>query len=200
MNIKELLQVTTKKLKENNIEDAYMIANSLLEYVLNKRRMYLIINEDEELEENVIEKYNEKIDLILEGEPLQYIKNNQEFMGINFYVNRYVLVPQPDTEIVCEKAIEICKTIKNKKIKILDLCTGSGAIAVSICKNVENVQMYASDISKKALYVAEKNVLNNNVQVNLVESDMFENIKEANFDIIVSNPPYIKTDVIGTLP
>ena len=60
--------------------------------------------------------------------------------------------------------------------------------------------MYASDISKKALYVAEKNVLNNNVQVNLVESDMFENIKEANFDIIVSNPPYIKTDVIGTLP
>ena len=84
MNIKELLQITTKKLKENNIEDAYMIANSLLEYVLNKRRMYLIINEDEELEENVIEKYNEKIDLILEGEPLQYIKNNLEFMGINF--------------------------------------------------------------------------------------------------------------------
>ena len=115
-------------------------------------------------------------------------------MGIEFAVNKNVLIPQPDTEILVEKAIEILK--KHKEPKVLDLCTGSGAIAVSIAKNVTNAKVYASDISEKALEIAKINDRENKVK--FIYSDLFENIKE-NFDVIVSNPPYIKTEEIKLL-
>ncbi|MBO5348643.1 MAG: peptide chain release factor N(5)-glutamine methyltransferase [Clostridia bacterium] len=134
----------------------------------------------------------------LSGTPLQYITNKQEFMKLNFYVDENVLIPQPDTEILVE---EIINLYKNKKCKILDLCTGSGAIAIALAKYVEDAQIVASDISMKALQIAklnaEKNLLHKKIK--FIESDMFEKIDDTDFDIIVSNPPYIKTDVINTL-
>ena len=124
-------------------------------------------------------------------------------MGIEFYVDEKVLIPQPDTEILVEEVLKIYeKNLNNKEennnIKILDICTGSGAIAISISKILKNVDITASDISKDALEIAKKNAINNNVEIEFIKSNMFENINNK-YNIIVSNPPYIKTDIIKTL-
>ena len=121
-------------------------------------------------------------------------------MNLNFYVDENVLIPQPDTETLVLQAIKRIKQYENNNIKVLDLCTGSGAIAISLAKEFENknVQVYASDISDKALEVAKKNSKKNDVHINFINSNMFENIDEK-FDIIVSNPPYIETETIKKL-
>ena len=123
----------------------------------------------------------------------------QEFMKMNFYVDENVLIPRSDTEILVEEVINISKKINAKKI--LDLCTGSGAIAISLAKYIENSEITAVDISKKALEIARTNAKNNDVenQITFVESDLFKNLKEDKYDVIVSNPPYIKREVIKKL-
>ena len=123
----------------------------------------------------------------------------QEFMRMNFFVNEDVLIQRPDTESLVEEVISISKRINAKKI--MDLCTGSGAIAVSLAKYIENSEITAVDISKKALNIAKKNAINNNVQnqITFVESDLYNRIKKDKYDIIVSNPPYIRKDIIKTL-
>ena len=130
--------------------------------------------------------------------PIQYITNKQEFMKLDFYVDENVLIPQPDTEILVEKAIEEAKKIEN--VEILDMCTGSGCIGISIAKNIENAKVTLVDISENVIEIAKKNALRNKVesQLTFIQSNMFEKV-EKKFDIIVSNPPYIKTDVIPKL-
>ena len=123
-------------------------------------------------------------------------------MGLNFFVNENVLIPQPDTEIIVEETLKKCKELllKNGKIKILDLCTGSGAIAVSLSIFLgDEAEVFASDISTKALEVAKYNNGKNNTNVRFIESNLFKNIQEQKFNIIVSNPPYIRSDVINKL-
>lgn len=199
MNIKQIIIEKTKLLKDNNIENASNIARILLANLLNKSKEYLVINDKEELKEELLEKYNKYLKQIIEGYPLQYITHNQEFMKLNFYVDENVLIPQPDTEILVEEVINICnKKYKNKEIKILDLCTGSGAIAISLGKYIENAEITAIDISKKALEVATKNAKSNEVKIKFIKSNMFEDINDK-YDIIVSNPPYIETNVISEL-
>ena len=201
--------------------------NILMQYVLKVDRKYLIINKDENLSENVTKNAIELAKKVQSGYPVQYITNKAYFMGLEFFVNEDVLIPQPDTEVVVMQVIneiEKIRKLENKKIKILDLCTGSGAIAISIAKNAENVEILATDKSKKALNVAQKNyehiikdvpeiskveLLKSNIsekdvnktisKVEFLESDMFENIDKSEFDIIVSNPPYIEKNVIKTL-
>ena len=120
-------------------------------------------------------------------------------MKLNFFVNENVLIPRQDTEILVEEVIDIAKKINAKKI--LDLCTGSGAIAVSIAKYLPQIEVMAVDISKNALNIAKKNAITNSVdnQIIFIESDIFTNLENEKFDIIVSNPPYIKSDVIDRL-
>ena len=197
MKIKELIIFGRKKLNENNVDDYSIIAKSLAKYILNMNDAEMIINEENEVEDIKQKEYIKDIDEIINGKPLQYITHKQEFIGIEFYVNENVLIPQPDTEILVEEVISICKNY-NDEIKILDICTGSGAIAISVAKNVQNAEISASDISEDALEVARKNAKSNNVKIEFINSDMFENIKDK-YDIIVSNPPYIKTKVISTL-
>ena len=123
-------------------------------------------------------------------------------MGFKFYVDENVLIPQPDTETLVERAIGIIKDVQptTENIDVLDMCTGSGAVAVSIAKLCKNTKICALDISDEALEIAKKNALANEVNVDFFKSDMFENIpKEVKFDLIVSNPPYIKENVISTL-
>ena len=195
MTIKELIVYGTKKIKEANIENANLQTKILLSDLLNKPKEYLIINQDEETE--VEKKFKENIEKIVNGYPIQYITKKQEFMKLNFYLDENVLIPQPDTEILVEKVINICKEIKN--VKILDMCTGSGAIAISLAKYLENSTVIASDISEKALEVTKKNAKSNEVKLNFLKSDMFEEFSNIKFDVIVSNPPYIETDVIKSL-
>lgn len=200
MNIKELLKKGIIVLKNNNIEDATIIAKTLLSYTIKKDKIYLLINEKENVDISKQKEYETYIKEIICGKPLQYITNNQEFMKLNFFVDKNVLIPQPDTEILVEEVIKICEKYQN--IKILDLCTGSGAIAISLYKYLKNKtkQIYASDISEEAIKIAKKNCESNNAKVDFIQSNMFENITENKFDIIVSNPPYIEKETLKTLP
>lgn len=194
MNIEEVLQKATIKLKDNNIEEARSKARRLLAFTLEMSKEQIIIHNKEELTIEQENSYNEYVARIIIGEPIQYIIGKQEFMGIDFKVNPSVLIPQPDTEILVERTIEILKHLKEPKV--LDLCTGSGAIAVSIAKYVPNSIIFASDISKQALEIARQN--DNENKVNFVHSNLFENI-DGEFNVIVSNPPYIKTSEIQKL-
>lgn len=198
MNISELLVNGKHLLKD--IEDGNIKARILLEYILKLSREKIVSNPNIEVSDNNVESYLNRINDIKNGMPIQYITNKQEFMKLNFYVDKNVLIPQPDTEILVEKAIEICNNHGND-IKILDLCTGSGAIGISIAKNIKNAKVYATDIKNTVIDIAKQNAKQNNVDnIEFIVSDMFENIQEKDFDIIVSNPPYIETDVIKTLP
>lgn len=193
MTIKQNLEYAIKMLNENDIEDARIKARTLLSYILGKPKEYIIINSEQELEqENIFKKH---IKELIEGKPLQYITQTQEFFGMQFYVDENVLIPQPDTEILVEVVIEIAQ--KEEKKIILDLCTGSGCIAISLSENIKNSDVTATDINKAALEIAKKN--DKNKKIIFKQSDMFENLESEKFDIIVSNPPYIKTKVIESL-
>lgn len=202
MKIKELLKTSIEDLKNIDIDDANLKAKILLAEVLGKEKEYLLIHDNDELDAKVIDTYNKMIERLKSGEPVQYILNKQEFMGLNFYVDKNVLIPQPDTENIVEEVIAITEVLKKTKneLKILDMCTGSGAIAISLAKYVEKTLIYASDISENALKIAEENATRNLVNVVFFKSDVFKNIIPAfQFDVIVSNPPYIETKVIPEL-
>lgn len=239
MRIIDALDDKIKLLKLNKIDDSSIIARELLCFIMHVDKTHLIIHEYDEIEKNILQEFSKEIENIINGKPIQYITHSQEFMGLDFYVDENVLIPQPDTEILVEEVLKIADNLEkpkvNKdncdeddKIQILDLCTGSGAIAISLDKilnknseedNVEklkeeywncnkkavknqkcgNAIIFASDISSNALEVAEKNNESNGTNVKFVLSDLFENIEENKFNIIVSNPPYIRTDVIKEL-
>ncbi|MBR3697543.1 MAG: peptide chain release factor N(5)-glutamine methyltransferase [Clostridia bacterium] len=192
MIIKELLKKGFNELK--NTHDYMLKAKILLAYCLGESKEYLIIHYNDEVNSKVEENYLKGIQRLKNGEPLQYIIQKAEFFGLEFFVDKNVLIPQPDTEILVEEVLE---KFSDKK-EILDLCTGSGAIAISLKKNLINSQVYASDISYKALEITKKNAKINLVDINLIKSDLFENI-DKKFELIVSNPPYIESDLINQL-
>lgn len=196
MKIKDVLEKGNAILKDNNIDEYSLKTRMLLSNILNKNKEYLMIHDDEFLKEDTEKQFFNGIENLKIGMPIQYIINKQEFMGIEFYVDENVLIPQPDTEILVQEILEKIKP----NDAILDLCTGSGAIGVSIgtIKNNENLKIVLSDVSEEALKVAKKNAEKNEVNVEIVESDLFKNI-EGMYDIIVSNPPYIELDEIKKL-
>ena len=198
MTINEYIVLETKRLKLNNIDDSTIIIKQILSYTLNKDQQYFVINGDKELQFEEEKNAKEAIDKIISGIPIQYITNKQEFMTEEYYVDENVLIPQPDTEILVEEVLKICAN-NNCNAKILDLCTGSGAIAISLKKRTMKSTMFASDVSIKALNIARKNANINGTEINFIESDLFDKIQEKDFDIIVSNPPYIKKEVLKTL-
>ena len=200
LKIKELINYGKKLLKENEVQEGNIIAKVLAEYILQMDRMQIVINEEKEIGEQEKTRYYLALIEIIQGMPIQYITNKQEFMNLEFYVDENVLIPQPDTEILVEEVIKIAKQ-KKENIQILDICTGSGATGISLGKNLQNAHITMSDISKKALKIAKQNS-EKNIEANKVEfiqSNMFENITKK-YDIIVSNPPYIKRDIIKLLP
>ena len=199
MKIKEALTKAMIILKTNNIDEPKMKSRLLMQYVLNKPRNYLLVYDNEDLEKNLQEIYFKELEKIIKGTPLQHITHQQEFMKMSFYVDENVLIPRPDTEILVEEVIKISRKIHAKKI--LDLCTGSGAIAISLAKYILNSEITAVDISKKALNIAKLNAKNNEQEekITFVESDLFENLNKEKYDIIVSNPPYIETNAIKKL-
>ena len=198
MNLKEILKYGKEELIKNNIEDASIIAKELAEHIFKITRAQMIANNDMEFSKDQTYNYINSIKKISTGIPIQYITNNREFMNLNFYVDENVLIPQPDTETLVE---EVINEYKEKKCEILDLCTGSGAIAISLAKYINESNIVASDISMKALQIAKLNAEKNLVRkkIEFIESDMFNKIYKDDFDIIVSNPPYIKTKVIEEL-
>ena len=199
MTISEAIKKGMIELKNENIEEPKLKSRLLMQSTLNQTRQYVIVNDMEELEKNKEEQYFSAIKILKKGIPIEHITHQKEFMKLNFFVDKNVLIPRQDTEILVEEVIKIAQKTNAKKI--LDLCTGSGAIAVSLAKYLLQSEITAIDISNDALKIAKKNAVSNNVenQITFISSDMFTNLNEEKFDIIVSNPPYIKTNVIDNL-
>lgn len=199
MTIKEALSKGMIILKNNNVESPKLKARLLLQYILKKTRQYIIVYDNKDISKKEQFEYFINIEKLTKGVPLQHITHLQEFMKMDFFVDENVLIPRPDTEILVEETIKIAQRMKAPKI--LDLCTGSGAIAISIAKNVSNAEIYAVDISEKALKVARKNAERLEVvkKVKFIKSNLFNEIGKNKFDIIVTNPPYIKKEDIQYL-
>lgn len=199
MTIFEALRKGMIDLKISNIEEPNLKSRLLMQYVLNASRQYIIVNDKEELNKLKEKQYFDAIKLLKSGVPIEHITHQKEFMKLNFFVDNNVLIPRQDTEILVEEVIKIAKKIKAKNI--LDLCTGSGAIGISLAKYLPETKIVATDISNDALNIARKNAVINNVQNQMIfiNSDLFRNLETQKFDIIVSNPPYIKTNVIEKL-
>ena len=199
MQIKEVIRKGMIRLKTNGIDEPNLKARLLMQYILKKPREYIIVYDKEEMTLRQEVDYFKAIKKLIQGIPLQHITNSKEFMKLNFYVDKDVLIPRADTEILVEEVIKLAKKVGAKKI--LDLCTGSGAIAVSLAKYITKSEITATDISNEALRIAKLNAKNNNVEdrITFISSDLFQNVPEEKYDIIVSNPPYIKTKDIKTL-
>lgn len=199
MKIQDSLEKGIEKLKEKGIEEANQKVRILLAHILHVSKEYLWTHNQEELNEEKKNQYEEGIKRLENHEPLAYIIEEQEFMKLNFYVNANVLIPRADTEILVEEVIQYCQKNRNQKYSILDLCTGSGAIALSLAYYLPNCEVIGVDISKEALEVARINQERLKIHnVRWICSDMLNNV-ETKVDILVSNPPYIQTEVIETL-
>lgn len=209
MKIRDILQKGEEILCEAGIDEYKVDAFILFEYVFDiDRTQFFIKSFDDMSDEHQIKKYFELIERRSKHMPVQYITNSQRFMGIDFYVDENVLIPRYDTEILVENVLNIIeneyKTSQNivnehENISVLDMCTGSGCIAISIAKLANIKQMTAVDIHEGTIEVAKKNADKNNVDINFIKSDLFDCLDGMTFDIIVSNPPYIRTDVVKTL-
>lgn len=197
MTIKQAITKGMIMLKSNNVESPKLKARLLLQYVLDKPRQYIIVYDNKEIDKQQQWQYFVNIEKLTKGVPLQHITHRQEFMKMDFFVDENVLIPRPDTEILVEEVIKIAQ--KYNSPRILDLCTGSGAIAIALKKFVPNADITAVDISEKALEIAKRNADKLEAKINFVKSDLFDKLDNRKFDIIVSNPPYIKKDEIKKL-
>lgn len=193
-----------KRLLEAEIAEAEYDAKQLFFYVFDLDMQSYYLNQNREVKEEKAEvsrnigKYFSCIERRAKNTPLQYIIGKQNFCGLDIFVNEDVLIPRFDTEILVEKILK--DHADNTKKRILDLCTGSGAIAISLKKLGKFSSVHASDISKKALKLAKKSAAYNNVEIEWIESDLFKSKQiPEDIDIIVSNPPYIRSKEIKNL-
>lgn len=194
MTFREAISFGERQLNDVGIVDAKNDAWLLLTFVCKIDRTFYYVHMDEQMSIEQQAEYENVINKRAEHVPLQYITGEQEFMGTSFHVNESVLIPRQDTETLVEESLKLVRP----GMKVLDMCTGSGCILISILKNVVDVEGFGYDISKQALNVAKENAKLNNVIATFEPSDLFEKVTDT-FDIIVSNPPYIPTAVIGTL-
>lgn len=201
MTILELLDKGTKILLEVDKENARLDATLLLGHIIGKDRLYILIHGEEKVGEAEQKKYLELIEKRKQKMPIKYILGTCEFMGLDFYVEEGVLIPRGDTEILVE---EVLKHInEDDKLDICDLCSGSGAIGVSLAYYRKNINVDSIDYFEKPKEITIKNIKNHNLEnrMRFIESDLLETvIKEGKkYDIIVSNPPYIREEEINNL-
>ena len=194
MRYDELYKWGRKQLLEAGIEEAELDARLLLEEVCKTDRNYLLSHGDNQTEERQQKAYKEFIERRKKHMPLQYITGYQEFMGLRFQVTPDVLIPRQDTEILVEEAMRYL----HDGMHILDMCTGSGCILISLLKYSNDCEGTGCDISEAALLKAAENAVRLGVEAAWIQGNLFENVK-GKFEIIVSNPPYIPSAVIPEL-
>lgn len=201
MNIGSLLNLATKMLKSKEIDTARLDSQLILGKVLNKDKIYLMINSNKEVEKEKEEEFLNLINKRMENMPVRYILEEVDFMGLDFYIEEGVLIPRSDTEVLVEEVLKIIE--EDEKLYVCDLCSGSGAIGISLAYYRKNIMVDLIDFYEKPEKISKKNIIKNNLenQVKFIKSDLLkEPIKELKkYDIIVSNPPYIKEDIIETL-
>lgn len=193
MNMEQLLQTGEDLLFRSEIMDWKLDAWYLMEFYFHLDRVSFWVNKTKLVSDEEAREYLTFIKMRGEHIPLQYITGEQEFMGLPFKVNENVLIPRQDTECLVEKVMTYCKSKK-----VLDMCTGSGCIAISIQKLGQAMETVGVDISQKALEVAKENARANEVCVKWIQSNLFESVT-GKYDIIVSNPPYIESEVVNKL-
>ena len=199
MVIGALLNEGTKILLEAGIENSRLDSEVLLAHILKKDRMFLLIHREEPLPAEAETKFRELIDRRKNHEPVAYLTGSREFMSLNFQVGEGVLIPRPDTETLVEFVLEQYE--KTMAVRIIDLCTGSGAIAVSLAHYLPNSQVTAVDISEVCVDTAKRNASLNSVadRVSVQQKNVFEAFDNKKYDCVVSNPPYIPSSVLETL-
>ncbi len=204
--IQELLKQSIQYLKSFGVENSILDAQLILSHILQVERLYLVTHNDRILDEKIVLKVNQLMELRAQGIPVQHILGKQEFMSLPFKVTKDVLIPRADTEILVEAVInKSTKLIQGSQILGMDIGTGSGCIAISLVHYISNISMYAIDISHKALEIAKENASINGVEerITFIEHDILRGIPKiegnAILDIIVSNPPYIPTEMIKSL-
>lgn len=194
MNYRELLSKGTATLEAVDIVDAKVDAWYLLSHVTGMRRQDYLLKMQDEVAEEEKQRYEEVIATRAKHIPLQYITGTQEFMGLEFAVNPNVLIPRQDTETLVEQAL----TYVREDSRVLDMCTGSGCILISLLHMKKGAMGVGVDVSEEALATAKENGARHEVDAQWIHSDLFAGV-EGDFDVIVSNPPYIATAVIEEL-
>ena len=211
--VKELIKIGENQLRDAGVADAAIDAKELFCYMMHIDRTRLMLSWQDIMQDNQCEEYFALVDKRASRVPLQHITGEQEFMGLSFQVSDKVLIPRQDTETMVEDALDVItkNKLRNESLNckerhgwsVLDLCCGSGAIGVSLAKLAGDVKVTCSDLSPDALAMAELNGKNLGAKVKFVKSDMFEEFRgklgNKKFDMIISNPPYIRREVIETL-
>lgn len=194
MTYREALSLGEKVLSMAGIMEIKTDAWILLEMAAKIDRSFYYLHMEDEIPTEQLREYEAALKKRAERIPVQYIVGETEFMGLSFKVNSNVLIPRPDTETLVEEALKLAKP----GMKVLDMCTGSGCIITSIVYHGKDIEGYASDISRHAINIAKENAKNNQVSITFETGDLFDHIK-GKYDMIVSNPPYIRTEEILTL-
>jgi release factor glutamine methyltransferase len=205
--VREILNVSSRFLRDKGIEGPRLCAEVLLAHELKKSRVDLYLAFDQPLSNKEIVQYRSLIKRRLRREPLQYITGHQEFWSIDFRISPAVLIPRTETELLVEEAIKLWERRllpNNINPTILDLGTGSGAIAIALAKEIEGAILWASDISFEAIAVARTNAQRHNLErrIRFCQGDLWQPFSDSSttFDIIISNPPYIRNDAFKSLP
>ena len=195
MTYRQLYEYGVKMLEEAGIEEAKLDARLLLEYICHTDRNALLVHGDSERNAMEEQFYRMCIEKRATRIPLQHITGEQEFMGLTFRVNEHTLIPRQDTEIL----VEVGMRRMFDGMRILDMCTGSGCILLSLLKYSNECEGTGVDISEEALKVARENATRLGLNAEFIQGDLFENVPEKKYDMMISNPPYIETAVIETL-
>jgi len=202
LKIKDLLNLSTSYLQKRGIENARLTSEVLLSHVLSQQRTYLYLNYNRSLSRDVLKRFWRLIKRRSKGEPLAYIIGKKEFWSLELEVNPSVLIPRPETELLVERGLECVKDIKAPLI--LDIGTGSGAIAIALAKELNNAFIWASDISEEAIEVAKRNAKKHNVsdKIRFLKGDLWEPLRRERlkFHLIVTNPPYVSSEDYFKLP
>ena len=200
MNVKETLNITSQELMKTGSPDAKLEAEVLLRHVLKIDRATMFSELEENLSEDSVNNITALVKRRIQREPLAYITGTKEFYGLMFEVSEDVLIPRPETELLVDMAITKAKLLKKNEITIVDVGTGSGAIAVSLAVNIPNSSVIAVDLSKSALEMADENRRAHGMysRVKLRLGNLLDPVTD-NIDILVSNPPYIRKDRLAFL-
>ena len=200
MTIRQIIFEATQKLEKAGIPSARLDAEVLLAFLLRCERLAFIKNPDDKISEKQLADFDRLIERRTGGEPVAYMTGRKAFWSFALEVNPAVLIPRPDTEVIVEEALAVLRQESWRRPRILDIGTGSGAIALALACEVPGASITATDISEAALQTAQKNAAALNVEpIVFLKGDLFEPV-EGRFDLIVSNPPYIGADEYQSLP
>lgn len=195
MTYSDVYNSSIKRLEAENIPDAKTDVRLLFDILIEKDRGFLLTHGTDDMPDDELSKIEEAIEKRAKHIPLQHITGVQDFMGLTFKVSDKVLIPRFDTECLVEEVMRECCD----GAKVLDVCTGSGCIIISLTHYINDLEAYALDISEDALLVAKENAKDLGKNVTFIKSDLFSEIEEKNFDYILSNPPYIRSEEINNL-